>query len=226
MFDAAQKEAAISEAVSIPVLLGDHLQGDGAQKARVFIQALVNYIEKTSPLNPSGILADISLDTNPSAAELSHHMQRLLVHMVTVGIDDTLLVKIYTTGDVARFFGVTVATVNNWIQQGRITGVEKGPRFKQARIPETAMYSSVSGERVTIKEAAQLYDHEQRNTSIQPLTPAQELQEILKDIVFYEKKYGGEYKDTLAQKSELNSQEERDAAEWRFLLKSVEEFRT
>lgn len=55
------------------------------------------------------------------------------------------------------------------------------------------------------------------------LTPAEELAEILSVVVHYEKKYGGEYKDTLAQKGELTHDEERDAHEWVHLLRAVEQ---
>ncbi|GFN32975.1 helix-turn-helix domain-containing protein [Paenibacillus xylaniclasticus] len=59
------------------------------------------------------------------------------------------------TGEVARFFGVSVATINNWINQGRFIGVEKGERFKQARIPENAIYVAPTGVKSTVAEAAE-----------------------------------------------------------------------
>lgn len=224
MFDAVQKEVAIAEAVSIPAILANHLQEDGGKKARIFLSALVNYIEKTSPIS-SDYFTELKLDGNETVSELSTHMQRLFVHMVSVGVEDNLTARMYSTGDVARFFGVSVMTVNNWINQGRIIGVEKASRHKRARIPESAIYISSLGERITIKEAAELYEQEQKRTTIRSLSPTEELQEIVNSIVYFEKKYGGEYKDTLAQKSELTSQEERDAAEWSHLLNSIEDSR-
>lgn len=222
MFNAAEKEAAIAEAVSIPSLLGDAISREELPKATVFLKALTNYIEKTSPLNPSELLAGLNLDAVLSKKDMEVLLRKLLLHMVTVGIEDSLTARMYTTGDVAKIFGVTVATVNNWMKHGRIIGFEKNDRFKQARIPETAIFITVTGERMTLKEASAIYAEEQERTTIRPLTPAQELQELLNDIVFFEKKYGGEYKDTLAQKSEQTPQEERDASEWKYLIQALE----
>lgn len=123
----------------------------------------------------------------------------------------------YTTGDIARFFGVTVATINDYIQHNRLTGVEKG------MIPGTAIYISITGEKMTIKEIAEIYEKEQQRTTIQTIDPTQELNEILNAIVFFENKYRGEHKNTLALKEVLTADEERDAAEWKYLLQSIEE---
>lgn len=224
MFNPDQVAVAISEAQSIPDLLGQHMEQEG-NNTRIFLMALVNYIQKTSPLNKDEIFAKIKLDDVQSPSDLSAQMQLLFVHMVKVGVEDELVTKIYTTGDVARIFGVTVATVNNWIHQKRLAGIEKGARFKQARIPETAIYKSVAGNVMTIKEATEIYQAEQKRTTIRPLTPNQELQEILNEIIFFERKYLGEFKDTLAKKEELTPTEERDAVEWKHLLQEVEDFR-
>lgn len=160
-----------------------------------------------------------------STSDMSEQMRILLVHMVKVGVEEGFSTKIYTTGDVACFFGVTVATVNNWIHQNRLSGVEKGARFKQARIPESSVYKSVMGDVITIKEAAQLYEVEKKRTTIRPLTPSEELQEVLKEILLFERKYEGQFKDTLAIKAKLSPEEIRDASEWERLLKEIEDFR-
>ncbi len=222
MFNPDQVAVAIAEAQSIPDLLGQHMEQEG-NKTKIFLMALVNYIQKTSPLNKDEIFNQIKLEDVYSPSELSAQMQLLFVHMVKVGVTDELVTRTYTKGDIARIFGVTVATVNNWINEKRLAGIEKGARFKQARIPETAIYKSVAGDVMTIKEAMETYETEQKLTTIRPLTPNQELQELLNEIIFFERKYEGEFKDTLAIKEELTPAEERDAAEWRHLLQEVED---
>lgn len=221
MFNSDQKAAALSEAQSIPVLLWEHLSQESGN-AEIFLLALINYVHKTSPFHNSDLIGKINLTASQNPVDLSKQMQNLLTHMVEVGVDDDSMTRIYTTGDIARFFGVTVATVNNWINENRLTGVEKRVRFKQARIPETAIYKSITGETMIIKEAAEIYKTEQQRTSIRSLTPTQELQELLNEIIFFEKKYEGELKNTLAKKEKLTPAEERDAAEWKHLLHEIE----
>ncbi len=225
MFNPDQVTVAISEAQSIPVLLGKHMEQEG-KNMKIFLMALANYIEKTSPLSKDEVFEKILLKDLQSTSDLSAQLQLLLVHMVEVGVENGLVTKIYTTGDVARFFGVTVATVNNWLSLKRLTGVEKEARYKQARIPETATYTAVTGDVMTIKEAAEIYEANKKRTTVLSLTPSQELQELLHEIIFFEKKYGGEFKNTLAQKIEkLTPAEQRDANEWKHLLKEVEDYR-
>jgi hypothetical protein len=214
MFSPDHIAVAISEAESIPDLLEEHLHQE-VDSAKIFLSALKNYVDKTS----------LRMEEYDTPLDLSDQLKLLLVHMVKVGVEVGTSAKIYTTGDIARFFGVTVATVNNWIYQNRLSGVEKGVRFKQARIPETSIYKSVMGDVMTVKEAAQLYEAEKDRTTIRSLTPCEELQEILKEVIFFEKKYEGQYKNTLAIQEKLTLAEARDANEWKRLLKEIEDIR-
>lgn len=221
MFDLAEKEAAISEAVTIPELIKDLPEPQNRQVS-LFIKALANYIEKTSFQNPGAILDEVQRclsEQNPHRA-----LQRLFVYMVTIGTsEDALNVRLYSTGDVARFFGVSVATINNWINQGRFLGVEKGERFKQVRIPENAVYVASTGVRTTVAEAAEMYELERaRLNRNRPMTEAEELSELASAIVHFEKKYGGTYEETLGSRSNLSPDESRDAAQWAGLLQSIE----
>ncbi len=223
MFNPIEVDAALSEAKIIPDLLGSHMQQE-SNHTRIFLSALCHYVEKTSPYSKDEVLENLNISNIESPSDLSEQMRLLFVHMVKVGVEDEPSSKTYTTGDVSRFFGVTVATVNNWINDNRITGVEKGVRFKQARIPETSIYKSVAGDVMTIREAAQLYEIEKSQISMGPLTPCEELQEILKEIIFFERKYGGEYKTTLAIKEVLTPIEIRDASEWKQLLHEIKDY--
>lgn len=150
-------------------------------------------------------------------------LQRMLVHMVTVGTsEDAVYVRMYSTGEVARFFGVTVATINNWVNQGRFLGVEKGVRFKQIRIPENAVYQASTGVQTTVAEAAASYDYEQAQLDrTRPMTEAEELAELVKAVLHFEKKYDGAYERTLGTKPSLTPDEARDAQQWRGLLQSI-----
>jgi len=221
MFDLAEKEIAITEAVTFSEWVRDLAESE-SHKGSLFIMALANYIEKTSIHNPSAILQEVQR----CLSEQNTHraLQRLLVHMVSVGIsDNSINVRMYSTGEVARFFGVSVATINNWINQGRFIGVEKGERFKQVRIPENAIYYAPTGVTTTVAEAAESYELEQtRLNRTGPMTAAEELAELVNAVVHFEKKYGGAYEETLGLKEKLTTDEARDAQKWRGLLRSIE----
>jgi hypothetical protein len=221
MFHLAEKEIAITEAVSISELVKS-IQEPQSKNLPLFIMALANYIEKTSSHNPSGILQEVQR----CLTEQNTHraLQRLLVHMVTVGTsEDSLNVRMYTTGEVARFFGVSVATINNWLNQGRFLGIEKGERFKQVRIPENAVYSAPTGVQTSVADAAESYEREQaRLNRVRPMTEAEELAELVNAVVHFEVKYDGTYEETLGVKLELTPDEARDAQQWEGLLRSME----
>ncbi len=221
MFDLADKEIAINEAVTISELVKGLPELDST-KISLFIKALANYIEKTSIHNPDVMLQEVQSCLNEQNTHRA--LQRLLVHMVNVGTsEDALNMRMYTTGEVARFFGVSVATINNWINQGRFLGVEKGDRFKQVRIPENAIYHAPTGVQTKIADAAEGYVVEQSILNRDnPMSDAEELAELVNAVVHFEKKYGGTYEKTLGIKNELTPDETRDAQQWGGLLRSIE----
>jgi excisionase family DNA binding protein len=155
--------------------------------------------------------------------EIERIMEKVFMFMINVGIEETKSSKVYSTGTVAQFFGVSVNTVHNWVKEGKLKGIEKGERFRHIRIPENAVHVPTFGQPVTVKEAAEAYELERKTSSLRSLTAAEELRELLDSIVFYEKKYGGTFEETLKLKGKLNFQEERDAREWKALLRATQE---
>jgi len=188
MFDVAEKEIAISQAMMLSETVKSHLQQEDSAKTMFFIKALANYIERTSTKNPTDVLQ--SVERFLTSGNTAQALQRVLIYMVTLGVDsDPISLRIYTTGDMARFFGVSVATINNWINQGRFQGVEKGERFKQARIPENAVYTAPTGVTSTVAEVAQRYEQEQvRLGRNKPMTALEELADLVNAVVHFEKK--------------------------------------
>jgi hypothetical protein len=221
MFDLADKEIVITEAVTISELIKG-LQEPESKKISLFIKALANYNKKTSFHNSGTVLQEVECYLTEQNTHRA--LQRMLVHMVNVGTsEDALNMRMYSTGEVARFFGVSVATINNWINQGRFLGVEKGERFKQVRIPENAVYHAPTGVNTTVADAAVGYEYEQSHLNRnQPMTDTEELAELVDADLHFEKKYGGTYEKTLGVKAELAPDEVRDAQQWRGLLRSIE----
>ncbi|MFC6653599.1 MULTISPECIES: helix-turn-helix domain-containing protein [Paenibacillus] len=221
MFNVTEKERALSEALSISEVFKTHLHENETQMS-LFIKALANYIERNSIHNPSEVLQ--AVNSHLVHGNSDQALQRVLIHMVTVGIEaEVLSTKVYTTGDVARFFGVSIATIHNWIALGRFDGVEKGERYKQIRFPENAIYTSPTGMKSAITEVAKRYEAEQNRLGRnKEMTAAEEMAEILNAVVHFEKRYGGTFEETLGKKTDLAPEQSRDAVQWSSLLYSIE----
>ncbi|MDI4649096.1 helix-turn-helix domain-containing protein [Cohnella hashimotonis] len=222
MFDVIEKEMAIAQAVALSENMKPYLQLEDAEKTTLLVKALANYIERSSTKNTTDVLQ--SIEQLLTTGNTPQALQRALLYMVTLGVDSApASFRTFTTGEAARFFGVSVATINNWINQGRFQGVEKGERFKQARIPENAVYTAPTGANSTVAEVAQRYESEQaRLGRNKPMTAVEELADRLNTVVHFEEKYGGTWEETLAKKSDLTPSEARDAEQWVSLLKFIE----
>lgn len=222
MFDVIEKEMAIAQAMALSENMKPYLQLEKSEKATLLVKALANYIERSSTKNTTDVLQ--SIEQLLTTGNTPQALQRALLYMVTLGVDsDPVSFRTFTTGEAARFFGVSVATINNWINQGRFQGVEKGERFKQARIPENAVYTAPTGANSTVAEVAQRYELEQaRLGRNKPMTAAEEQADRLNTVVHFEEKYGGTWEETLAKKSDLTPGEARDAEQWINLLRFIE----
>jgi len=183
-------------------------------------KALANYVEK-SPLGNRDLLREVDgllVRRDPRSA-----LQRVLAHMVEMGASEEPAVRKYTTGEVARFFGVSIQTIHNWIAQGRFKGIPKRERGKQFRIPETAVYVSPFGEPISVAEAAEMYARQQKRLGLdKPMTDEEELAILRREAAYFEQKYGGSYEETLGRRTDLTPEEERDAEEWLSLIRSIE----
>lgn len=220
----SEREIALAEAIMIPSLITKQLHEQDQTRLSTFLKVLLKYIEKTSPISVDNLLQHIHLDNSLTHQQLQQYFQLILVHQINIATDPAISTRQYTTGDIARFFGVSVATINNWIHKGRIVGVQKGERFKQARIPEDAIYLSTTGENMTIREASELYHTEQLRTPLRPTTSIEEMKEVVDAIYHYEQKYKGDYKQVIATFTTVTSQQERDFTEWRQLLQTLQDF--
>lgn len=224
MLTPLEKEMAIEEVkrisaqIAATTQIANEIPKDEQFRLTAFLKAMNNFIEITTPALTH--TSKLSLDpvSHITPKQLEESLYHMFTHMVTLG-SENISTKKYTTGDLSKFMGVSVATINNWIDKKRIQGYEKKGRNKQARIPENAVYLSHSGERLTIREIVQLYEVEQERSSIQEALPIQKLKEIVEAIDYFEKKYGGSYQDTLGSRTPNNAQEDRDAIQWKTLIR-------
>lgn len=132
---------------------------------------------------------------------------------------------LYTTGQIAEFFGVSTTTVNNWLRNKRIQypGMDEKPSYKQARIPDNAIYQSANGQVTVIREVAQTYDAQK---SAEPLyDEVERMKQLVQTLMRFETQYGGNYKETVSRLGDPKSSDDwmwrRDADEWRYVMKEI-----
>lgn len=182
---------------------------------KLLFKIISNYLENTSP-ELSGELKNINESIFLDESKMLTYSKIMIEYMANVAMKPKSNIT-YTTGQLARIFGVSITTINNWIREGRFVGVESKEKNKQSRISENTIWKSSNGEEILIREIAELYKkHNIENVS------KEEEQKILKDeIEFFENKYNGKYNETLLNKKDKTEEELLDESEWKYLLKRV-----
>ncbi len=130
----------------------------------------------------------------------------------------------YTTGMMAKFLGVSITTINNWIAEGRFEGVVRSESRKQVRIPANVFFTSPSGNRYRVSELVEMWEKENSTQE----EPTDELMFLTRQIALYEGKYRGELEKTLGLKKpeEMTAEEETDASAWKYFLQRQHEIFT
>lgn len=152
--------------------------------------------------------------------EMINSLSEILKRMVIVATENDSI-KHYTTGQLSKFFGVSITSINNWINEGRFIGIQRSTRNKQTRIPEDVMWRSSNGELIAIKDAVEMWNNEHSNRL--NLNKDAELTALQNEINFFEKKYGGPYDKALKMKEQLTESELQDKEEWEYLLQRIAE---
>ncbi|MGY0692012.1 hypothetical protein ACW2QC_04365 [Virgibacillus sp. FSP13] len=188
----------------------------------LFFKVLVNFLEKTNGNELHLEKLDERIFTNSD--ELKACFSQILEHMATIAAEETEHVPIYTTGQLAKFFGVSTTTINNWIKEGRFIGVERKERNKQARISANTRYMAQSGEVLYVKEVVEMYNEESVEND-ENIKDNDEYAFLVGQLAMYENKYGGEYNKTLAKKSfnEMTPEEQTDLTAWKFFLERMKD---
>ncbi|OPZ83693.1 MAG: hypothetical protein BWY74_04396 [Firmicutes bacterium ADurb.Bin419] len=177
---------------------------------KLFIKLLSNYIKITFP--------DIRLTFDDvvflDKLEFRHNIEKILRTMLEVQNES---IKTYTTGQLAKFFGVSITAINNWIDQGRFIGIKRDSRHKQVRIPENTLWESNTNGRILVRSVVEMWQKEQEKYI--PLDKESEQIALEEEINFFVKKYNGKYEDTLMHYENKTSEQLQDEAEWKYLLR-------
>jgi hypothetical protein len=135
----------------------------------------------------------------------------------------------YSTEQLSRIFGVSLATINKWVATGRLVGIERSTIDRQARIPENTIWLSPTGEQVPVREVVERYIQNQDMKTVQMDDQdytIERVKEIVRTINFFEERHGGTYQRVVEQKGDPFSTDDwqwgREGKEWKYLLREID----
>ncbi|WP_157764374.1 helix-turn-helix domain-containing protein [Paenibacillus riograndensis] len=166
----------------------------------------------------SNMLHDYIMLTNPRKSIDDQNDLRGLIRLMAEAVNHANPVKTYTTGELARIFGVSVQAINKWIDEGRFLGYKREGKNRHNRIPENISFVMRTGEVVPVYEVVVMYDRQNERHEVTGLNPEQQQSAVLDEISRFMRKYGGTYEMTLGTKAERTIHEDRDASIWLMLL--------
>ncbi|MFD0712946.1 helix-turn-helix domain-containing protein [Paenibacillus sp. GCM10027626] len=114
----------------------------------------------------------------------------------------------FSTTEVAKYIGVSPQTINTWLREGKIIGVEKEGK-KWSRIPGDAEVVFTNGKQVSIATLKANWETENEEPKVDEITY---LEHSIKEL---EEKYGGPFEEVFGDKTikEL-TEEDTDASIW------------
>lgn len=186
---------------------------ENKKESVLFFKVLVNYLEKTNVNNLQiNQLSDRDLE-NPE--KMKDFFSMSLHIMADIAAEESEFAPTYTTGQLAKYFGVSITTINNWINNGRFKGVNKTGKHAQARISANAIWISKTGKMYPISEIVNDWEEAQAANGENKFE-TNEIEFLVEQMALYEGKYGGNFENTLGKVKKLSPEEETDATTWSY----------
>lgn len=137
---------------------------------------------------------------------LVEHAITLLQHISAESARDHT--STFSTTEVAKYIGVSPQTVNAWLREGKIIGVEKEEK-KWSKIPEDAEVMFANGQQVSIATLKTNWEAENQEPAVDEITY---LEHSIQEL---EEKYGGPFEEVFGDRTirEL-TEEDTDASIW------------
>lgn len=188
----------------------------------LFFKVLVNYLDMTSK-NKLG-LDKLSESVLENSLEMKAYFLETLKAMAEIAARADELTPVYTTGQLAKYFGVSITTINNWINEGKFIGVERIEKNIQSRISADTLWKAKTGKLYSVAQIVKEWEEEQKALGNNRYD-TDEVKFLTEQLVLYEKKYGGDFEGTLGLKEELSSEEQTDAAAWSYFRRKFDGLR-
>lgn len=119
------------------------------------LKIITNYVAKTSSTQSE--LRNIDERVFEDSKLTANYLEKAINYMIEVVAESE---KNYSTGELAKYFGVSITAINKWVKEGRFKDVERSERNKQLRISENTLWRSTQGELVPIKYIVEMYDED------------------------------------------------------------------
>lgn len=169
----------------------------------------------------------MKLEKNAEALDmLSRSLQEVGVTILSIAEEEEST-QSFSTGQLAKIFGVSISTINNWIDAKRFVGFSREKKNKQARIKESTVWISPTGEHMTVGEVHKLYEENQKRLAKKPEDEGRvsHIRHLVETIDFFEKRYNGTYEKVVLEKGEPKMSDDfmwsREGTEWRSLLREI-----
>jgi len=206
-----QKEFSLQTKVILKDLLKDK------EYTQLFLKCLCGFIEST-PVSPFRHEDLMVADETENPESLLSYVEQILIYMSEVAVDTSKHVPVYTTRQLAIYFGVSVTTINLWIKAGRFTNVVKREEDKFF-IPKNSLWLSSTGKVISV---ATVVDDYKKDNSVE-YKETDELTFVQNQLTQYQHKYMGSFEETLGSKKEedLTAEEESDKELWIYFLNKL-----
>lgn len=169
----------------------------------------------------SNMLHDYIVVTNPRRQIAFRKDLRDLIRVMAETVNLAKPVRVFSTGELARIFGVSVQAINKWIDEGRFLGYKREGNHRHNRISETVSFAMRTGEVLPLEEVIVMYERQLKEQQVDDAVDHRDA--VLDEISRFMRKYGGTYEMTLGAQTERTVQEERDASIWLALLDELRE---
>lgn len=182
-----------------------------SDEGKLFQKIITNYIGTHDPVMATLFPDDDKMLANDAnVADLSDKLaQYLICYSEDLGVT-------YSTGDLAKYFGVSIVTINNWINEGRFLDFVKEPT-RHARIPASCRWRATNGKIYTVQDFITHAKEEARKRA--EIIPEEHRQLVANELQWFTNRYGENGLAVLEAKGDQkNEEEKRDAYEWRYWL--------
>ncbi len=174
------------------------------------LKIIINYVAKTS--SKQSDLRNVDDKVFEDSKLTANYLEKAIDYMIEVATEGE---KSYSTGELAKYFGVSITAINKWIKEGRFKDVKRTEKNKQLKISENTLWRSTQGEFISVKEIIEMYGDDTK------ISEDENLKFIMEDIKFFEEKYGGTFEETLKVKEKNSPMEEAYLREWLYLISKV-----
>ena len=153
MFTITQQEKVNTPRYAKAIFDNLNSSNDGIEALKI----ITNYVAKTST-NKSE-LREIDEDILANARLAEVYLEKALNYMIEVAVSDEVT---YSTGELAKIFGVSITAINKWVNEGRFIDVKREGRNKQLKISENTLWKAPNGENMSVKEVVDMYEEENK----------------------------------------------------------------